>query len=72
MTKIATTENRGTVSISIGCKIPRTIYTYTKTPVSLPFWTEKFQPFLLIFVFEKGKITGVCVHSKKAYGEVRA
>ena len=45
---------------------------YTRTPVSLPFWTEKFHPFLLIFVFEKGKITGVCVQSKKAYGEVKA
>jgi len=72
MTKIATNEIRGIVSISIGCKILRTIRMYTRTPVSLPFWTEKFHPFLLIFVFEKGKITGVCVQSKKAYGEVKA
>jgi hypothetical protein len=45
---------------------------YTSTPVSLPFWTEKLQPFLLRFMFEKGKIAGVCMHSKKAYDEVKA
>jgi len=39
------------------------------TPVLLSFWTEKFQAFLLRFVLEKGKI---CMHSIKAYGEVKA
>ena len=68
MTKLATNEIRSTVSISIGYKILRTIYTYTSTLVSFSFWTEKFQPFLLRFVFEKGKI---CMHSIKAYGEMK-
>jgi len=40
-------------------------------PFLLPFWTEKFQPFLLRFVFEKGKITVACMHTIKAYGEVK-
>jgi hypothetical protein len=69
MTKLAANEIRSTVSISIGCKILRTIYTYTSTPVSLSFWTEKFQPFLLRFVFEKDKI---CMHPIKVYGKVKA
>jgi hypothetical protein len=72
MTKLAGNEIHSTVSISIECKIRRTIYMYTSTPVSLPFWTKNSSQFCFKFVFEKGKVTGVFMHSKKAYGEVKA